>query len=376
MKKVVVIQRYIPQYRIRFFELLKSSLANRNINLLVIYGQPGLKDELKKDAVDFAHGVYKRNMIISIGKYEIYWQPVLQLIKNADLVIVEQASKLLINYILILQNILKLRKVAFWGHGKNFQSESANLFGELIKKILSGKVHWWFAYNTLSARTVENLGFPKERITVVQNSIDIHPLIEAFNHLDPAIVENVRQNLGIQGKHTGLYVGGMYTEKRLDFLLDACQLIRQRVPDFEMIFIGSGLEVYKVQEASRKYSWIHYVGPKFGIERVPYFALSQVFLMPGLVGLAILDCFAMEVPLITTRHSNHSPEIEYLINGMNGIMVDDSDDPEAYASEVISVLIDEQKRQSLVEGCRKSRINYGIEAMVDRFVNGIVKALE
>jgi hypothetical protein len=49
--------------------LLKDRLTQNDIDLLVIYGQPGQKDARKKDAVDFAGGVYKRNVIFSIGYY-------------------------------------------------------------------------------------------------------------------------------------------------------------------------------------------------------------------------------------------------------------------------------------------------------------------
>jgi len=67
-----------------------------------------------------------------------------------------------------------------------------------------------------------------------------------------------------------------------------------------MIFIGSGIESYKVLEASKSYDWIHYVGSKFGEERIKYFRISLIQIMPYSVGLGILDSFAMETPMITT----------------------------------------------------------------------------
>jgi L-malate glycosyltransferase len=38
-------------------------------------------------------------------------------------------------------------------------------------------------------------------------------------------------------------------------------------------------------------------------------------LMPGLVGLAVLDAFADGIPRVTTVIEYHSPEIEYLVPG-------------------------------------------------------------
>jgi glycosyltransferase involved in cell wall biosynthesis len=142
-----------------------------------------------------------------------------------------------------------------------------------------------------------------------------------------------------------------------------------------MIFIGSGIEAGKVRRATEGNPWIHFVGPKLGLERVPYFAISQVFLMPGLVGLAVLDCFALGVPLVTCRHSQHSPEIEYLEPGVNGIVVEKSDDPASYADAVVSILSDKELHARLVQGCQESQKKYSLEEMVRRFVEGIEGAL-
>jgi L-malate glycosyltransferase len=167
----------------------------------------------------------------------------------------------------------------------------------------------------------------------------------------------------------------MYGEKRLDFLLAACQLIREQVPDFEMIFIGSGTQASLVQEKAEATSWIHYLGPKFDHEKIPYFAAAKVFLMPGLVGLAVLDCFALEVPLVTTQIPEHSPEIEYLQPGFNGLIVEEADDPRAFAEAVAGLMKDEAWRQELVRGCRISKERYTMEEMVERFSEGVKQAL-
>jgi hypothetical protein len=45
---------------------------------------------------------------------------------------------------------------------------------------------------------------------------------------------------------------------------------------------------------------------------VPYFILSKLVLMPGLVGLAVLDASALEVPLVTTAVPYHTPELTTL----------------------------------------------------------------
>lgn len=374
--KVAIIWSYIPQYRSRFYEVLKDKLDQMGIELILIYGQPSPKDALKKDAVDLHWGRKIQNVYFALGRWVFCWQPVLALVRDADLVIVEMANKMLVNYFLLLQNSLGIKKVAFWGHGRNFQAENMDRFSEWIKRILSTKVHWWFAYNDTSARIVESLGFPDARITVVQNAIDTSKLINELGKLKYEDLEQLRRDVGINGRHIGLYVGGMYPEKRINFLLDSLLYIWEQIPDFEMIFIGSGIDAILIEDMARKHPWLHYVGPKFNNEKVPYFAVSHLFLMPGLVGLAIIDCLALGLPLITMKNSLHSPEIEYLHNGQNGVMVDAQGDPRIYAQAVIDLLNDESKRLKLVEGCKTSASKYTIENMAGNFANGIQLALD
>jgi glycosyltransferase involved in cell wall biosynthesis len=373
--KVAIIYTYIPQYRWRFYEVLKDKLDQMEIELVLIYGQPSPKDVLKKDAVNLHWARKIRNLYFTIGRWVFCWQPVLSLVRDADLVIVEMANKLLVNYVLLMQNGFGIRRVAFWGHGRNFQAKDTDRFSEWIKRILSTKVYWWFAYNGTSAKVVQALGFPETKVTVVQNAIDTSNLINELGQLKCEDLEEVRRAVGIKGKHIGLYVGGMYPEKRLDFLLDSLICIREQIPDFEMIFIGSGTDAILIEEISYEHPWIHYLGPKFNNEKVPYFALSHLFLMPGLVGLAIIDCLAMGLPLITMKNSLHSPEIEYLHSGENGLMVDSHGDPKIYAEAVIDLLNNENERLKLVDGCKSSRTEYSVENMADNFANGIQLAL-
>ena len=57
------------------------------------------------------------------------------------------------------------------------------------------------------------------------------------------------------------------------------------MPDFEMLFVGSGPDRTWVEEAVARNPWMHYVGPVFDDDKVPYFRLAKLALMPGRVGL-------------------------------------------------------------------------------------------
>ncbi|GAB4447272.1 MAG: hypothetical protein Fur0028_02140 [Bacteroidales bacterium] len=370
MRKVLILYKFLPQWRVDFFNLLREALYNENIELTLVYGK--LKGEVSKknDEVDLGWGVYVPNWFLKLGRIELILQPAFKQIKGADLIIVEQANKLLINYFLMIIRKFTKKKLAFWGHGLNLQSNS-NSMGNKFKKLYSRQCDWWFAYTNNVSRIIQSFGYPVEKITVVQNAIDTIFLKKEYDNISYKEIVKLKSELNIGNGPIGLYCGGMYKEKRLDFILDACKKIKKEIRDFGMIFIGAGPEDYKIKEAALKYKWIHYVGTKFHTDKVPYFKMADVFLMPGLVGLAILDAFAMQLPIITTNYPYHSPEIEYLENGFNGKMTANS--LEEYSNAVVTLLNEGAQLKHLKEGCKISAEKYTIERMVSNFKSGILK---
>src|SRR5947209_19574783 len=138
--RVAFVCKSMPQYRRRFFDLLRGRLVQDSVQLQVIYGQPGAKDAAKRDTISLDWAERIENRIVRVGNREVYWQPCLARLNGADLVVVEQASKLLLNYILHVRYLLGGPKLAFWGHGKNFAEQTSHI-GEFVKRRVSTHVH-------------------------------------------------------------------------------------------------------------------------------------------------------------------------------------------------------------------------------------------
>ncbi len=378
--EVAIIYRFLPRWRADFFCGLREALASQNIRLRLFYGKnppqpPGkpARHRLKwGDEVDLDWGTAVPNRLWNIWKYELVWQQLPSAAFDADLLILMQENSLLSNYRAGLKQMLRGGKVALWGHGFNHQADDRSL-GNLFKRLYSTRVDWWFAYTQHVADHLLRLGFPAERITVVNNAIDTVALIAEAQRVTPSQLVSLRAELGLGAGPIGIFCGAMYPEKRLDFLAQACDRIREHVPSFEVLFLGTGSDAAIVERFAGCRQWAHYVGPHYGTDRVPYFMLSDVFLMPGLVGLAVLDCFALETPLVTTKYPYHSPEIEYLDAGVDGIVSEDSLD--AYVSSVVGVLRSEELRNRLKVGCRRKARQYTLDNMVDNFSRGVRNAL-
>lgn len=371
MKNVLFINKVLPQYRVDFFNQLKRELLNHNVELHMIYGKANKSDALKKDEVEIKWAHCLPTKRIKLGKSEILWQPYLEFLKDKDLVLVQTENKLFLNYYLMFARHFAKYKLGFWGPAKNMREESGT-WANRFRFLFLNKCDWWFGYTKGVKKFLLERNFPEERITVIQNAINTHKLRKEYSEVSEIEIAGLKKELGITGNNTALFCGSMYKGKSLDFILKACHKIRKEVPDFNMIFVGSGIEAFKAFEASKEFSWIHYVGTKFGNERVLYFKISAIQLMPRLVGLAILDSFAMETPIISTFNPFHGAEIDYLENGINGIMTEDN--IEDYSNVVIQ-LLKTQKYRELIPGCKASAEKYTTEAMVENFKNGILSAL-
>lgn len=373
MKKVLILYKFLPQYRIEFFNNLRDSLLKHDVELTLIYGKLKNQDSKKNDERSLEWAVYRDNKSFQIGSTSLLWQPCLDLLPKMDLVIVEQANSLIVNYFLMpLSKFMKF-KFAFWGHGANLQ-DSPNSLKNKFKYFFLDKSDYWFAYTDGVAEFLISKGVEQEKISVVQNAIDTKSLKEQYDSLEEEEVQRIKLEMGIASDNVVIYCGGIYKEKRIDFLLKASETIRGVIGDFHIIFVGAGPDAYLVEEAANKNSWIHYMGPKFGKDRVPYFKMSELFLMPGLVGLAILDTFATQTPMVTTDFSYHSPEIEYLQQSVNGLVTVNTF--ENYTQDVIDLLQNRDKLESLKDGCRKASELYNTERMVDNFTNGVIECLK
>ncbi|MGZ8248517.1 hypothetical protein, partial [Methylomagnum sp.] len=171
-RSVVIVQRVLPHYRVAFFDRLHERLRERAIHLHLVYGQewPGTVPVTVDFPRDWATRI--NNRYIRFAGLNLVWQPCLSIVAASDLVIVEQANSLLLNYGLLAARQCGLQRVAYWGHGQNFQAGGKNGFRETLKAALLTPVDWWFAYTELSAAIVKSKEFPVERISVVNNAID------------------------------------------------------------------------------------------------------------------------------------------------------------------------------------------------------------
>jgi glycosyltransferase involved in cell wall biosynthesis len=361
---VVVVQEILTGYRVPFYRALREQLGDKGITLTLLHGHaPGAR-ATRGDAGSLPWALTSSNRYLRLvpGKRAAVWQPVpRRLVRDADLVIVEQANRQLVNYPLLMRYLATRRpRFALWGHGGNLQLEAGlTAWSEKFKARVGVLPHWWFAYTQGVADRVEANGFPRERITVVQNAVATPTPSTSVTRIPAQCV----------------YIGSLYGLKRIPFLIAAADEIAALRSDFRLVVIGDGEDRGHVEEAAQTRPWLDYRGYQTGDEAFDALRQSSLLLMPGLVGLAIVDAFAAECPLVTVDVAFHSPEVEYLVDGMNGVRLDRGISPQGYGRAVAGLLDDPARLEQLRAGCRVAASTYTLDAMVSNFAAGIVDAL-
>ncbi len=365
MRRVVIVQRRLPHYRVPFFEALRARAAARGIEIVLVHGDPTPEEALKRDSGSLAWARHAPCRYALGGR--LCWQNPSPWTGGAELVIVTPENRLLYNLWLQLGGRRRTR-LGLWGHGANFQGQAGSL-RERFKRQMARRTDWWFAYTAMSLAPIERSGFPRQRITVLNNAIDTRQLAEQRNALTPAASEALRADLGLVGRHVGIFVGSLYADKRIEMLLDAALRIRQAVPDFELLVVGDGPLAATVADFAQRHDWVRPLGARRGADKVAAMSLAHLMLNPGLVGLSVLDAFVCKVPMVTTDCGLHSPEIAYLEHGHNGWIT--ADDVVAYAQAVVGLLNEPARLEQLRNGCATAAAEYTVERMAERFVAGI-----
>jgi glycosyltransferase involved in cell wall biosynthesis len=362
----------MKHYRVPFFSGLHAALQLDGIDLRVAYSDPNRIHSSRGDNAELPDAFGRRVKGYWLADRLLY-QPVWREVVRADMVIVGPEIKYLINPILLLMSVLRMKTVAFWGLGPNMHPDRSAV-AEWIKGRFFTKVDWWFAYTDSVAEYLRKDGMPANRITNVQNATDTAELQRLMKEIPDRDVSAAKELLtGRRDSLIGLYCGLMGEIKALPLLLDAARRVKRKCREFHLILIGNGPDRPWLEKAVKGEPWIHYLGSKYGRESALYYKMSDVFLLAGTAGLAVVDSFAAGLPPLATQLPTHPPEISYLTDGDNGRLA--PHDAEAFASAIFEVLSNPALMAKLRAGARKSGSHYTMEAMVENFKLGIKMCL-
>lgn len=371
MRKVSVIQREIPHYRIRFFEELYAQGRARNLDILVYCAVP----PTQRSASGFRYRVLPVRYF-GKSKSSSYWvQGLVEASAGSDIIVAPQELQCLTVPYLWAKRRQICKAWIWWGHGYNFQAavrpSLATSIKESVKGFMTSRADGLITYTERGAEYWRRRGFPSDRVIPYYNTIDVEELRRAAAKIDETQLWELRRKLMLEGKHVLLFSGRLYAEKKVDFLLRAFARLKQSCSNVALLIIGDGEERDRLQRLAKELELqdVHFLGEIVDVkDTVAYFALADLMVLPSMVGLAIVHGFALGLPMITTSAPGHGPEIEYL-SKENGVMtrLDICD----YAGALEMLVSSHQERATM----KLAALSKGDELLllysVRRFIDGI-----
>lgn len=338
-------QRVLPSYRVPFFDLLAQSCEG--MSLFAGQARPAEMIASGKPQIAKYHEA-KNTHLFSGAFYLCYQQNLINWLEesNPDVLIVEANPRYLATPSAVKWMHARGRKVLGWGLGAPKQSQ---VWGRFI-----GQFDAMLSYSQRGADEYAALGFPREKIFVAHNSVSPKP--EQILDRRPQTVDRV----------TILFVGRLQARKRVDSLLRACAEMESKP---RLIIVGDGPERAALESLARDvYPAAEFAGARHGAELKPYFAESDLFVLPGTGGLAVQEAMSYGLPVIVAKGDGTQDD---LVREGNGWQIQ-PEDYGALVSAMKNALSDRARLQEMgKESFRIVSEEINIQKMAEVFVDAL-----
>jgi glycosyltransferase involved in cell wall biosynthesis len=376
-------QGCVPNYREAFFRRLG---AVRGRDYVVFYGEPEPGSGVIAAQPPHAfHSEFVRNRFLRLLGRRLVYQPVFRAIAfgGYDALVIGHEVKYFMNLALLFWFRLMGKPVLFWGFGtgQDFWDQERGPIGRSFsravnaaKRLLVRSASGYLAYTDSGVATIMRAGMKRERIRVLNNTIDLDE--EVLCHAEVQNLDRValRAVWRIAPEATVFtFVGRLLAGKKVEELIGAVRALRDEGVSAEAVIVGDGPERAALETFAGAASWCHFLGAIHdgdGIARI--YRASDALVIPGYVGLAVNRGFAHGMPVITIRSDLHSPEIDYVESGVNGLILA----ADRFRDGLRSFAEDAALRERLARGALATRDKLDLARMVAAFDDGVAAALK
>lgn len=312
--KLCIIYNFAQHYRTNIFTLI-----DKTFNCGWVFGD-AMSDVKKMDYALLKGRVTESHTKRLLGGW--YWQPkvLAQLFKDYDHYILLGETRALSTWAFcVLARLFKpKKKVYFWSHawyGKETRIE------ELIKKVLfhlpNGGV---FCYGNYARELMIKEGFDPDKLYTIHNSLAYDKQIEVRKQLQETSV--YQEHFGNDNKNL-FFVGRLTSVKKLDQILKAMIVCRDKGRNYNLTFIGGGEKAEELKWLTRslgleKQVWFY--GPCYDeTELSSLIYNADLCVAPGNIGLTAMHAMVFGIPCITHNDFPYQmPEFETIKEGVTG----------------------------------------------------------
>ncbi|MFZ1986294.1 MAG: glycosyltransferase, partial [Desulfatitalea sp.] len=326
--KVAVSYRVCQHWRVPIFRRLANQ---ENIELKMFYGadvpgtklvsfseEPGFQNERLKTMV-FRLNTSGRSVAL------LFCPGLLRKLKkfNPDVILTEGGSNFINNISVFIYRLISGTPVVWWTLGElpgRQYSAAGKLFRRIIR-YMENKSDVLLGYSSVAMEYFLRNGYDKKKCFVAVNCIDTDKVITDIARLKLES-EKTKWSLKLENNKVILFVGALTYEKNVDTLLTAFAIVNEKFPASKLIIVGDGPARHFLENIAKEYcidSNCFFIGSV--IEDVTkYFQIADIFVLPGLGGLAVSEALANGIPVICGQ--GDGCEVDLVINGETGYRYD------------------------------------------------------
>lgn len=231
----------------------------------------------------------------------------------------------------------------FWGEHWNEYLPDRPLVAAVARRIEAGSRRLGDRLVSVSGFTARRMGKPDDsRLSVVGNGVSLREI-----DAEPAVASAADV----------IYVGRLIDEKRVDLLIDAVHLLRDRFPTVRCAIVGSGPELMALRQRVADLSLTGSVDFDDHLEGSAVYGHikgARVLVLPSIregFGMTVAEAQACgTVPVVVRSGASGAPDL--VRDGVDGVLVDAT--PAALAEGIASVLNDASRRRMLADNARQA----------------------
>ncbi|SCY33011.1 Glycosyl transferases group 1 [Nonlabens sp. Hel1_33_55] len=350
-KGIIIVQNLIPEYRIKFFNHLKTELGE---SFKLYSGDQTFDQTIKHSTVletdkSIGQTFYcgRRVMTQSLD-FEIY--------TTQDIVVLELNPRIITTWLLLIVRKLLNRKTILWGHAWSRKGSSSRT--EPLRYLM----------RLMATEIITYTQRQKDELKIKTP----HQIIRASSN---ALLNKSEMRYTLQNNKALniIYVGRLVTSKKVMNLYEAFKSIYKALPDdTKLIIVGTGPQKKELVQAvavDQLESRVEILDVIFDNKILSKLYASSLFsVSPGYIGLNIIQSFGYGVPMIISKQEPHSPEIEAAQENENAIYYETNNN-KALEKTILKVFENQDywisKRRPIHEFCKG---NYSIERMCEPFI--------
>ena len=351
MKNILLLHPPLLFYKVRIYNLLYHELMKRGYKLHVwtTHIQEG-SDPISFPVIDKAMTI--KNFVSIVRGREISIQ-INTLSKEANIIAFYCFS-------ICYAKMMKMSSI-YYGHGLDLSKRNNTL-----KISIQNLFH--LGFNRLLLYSYDQCKYMwkihNHKIYIAKNTL----ILGGYRKLEKIAKTNIKNKYGICEKYIVLFSGRISERKNFHMFLKMFEKYFADSTKIGFVVVGPGMKQEHSYTVS-KYHNFHYLGPVYDKPRInDIFHMSDVFCVPGSLGLGIVEAMYWGLPVLT-MDVIHGPEAMYIRNGYNGFILENMHE---IAKMIFYLFVNPALLSVLGTNARSTVLN---EAGIERMFSGFYEVL-